>query len=419
MRGAGSRPRASAASTAVEHDEPGRLDGERAPRRGVVERGREEPHRVLDREERRDRARRRDRIRRHDRRRTRAAAPSATATSSAVRASRPSAAMRQPSAPSAAPGEHEPDGDERHALPRLAAADAAVSTTTPNASVSTSPSASATTRGERDLRRDQLAEAAQARARAAPTTFSSRSAASEPAASSSASNPTVSVERVRLHLRRERPRAARAPAAGRARSGSPSPAARRRSGASASPAMRTKLADALHLRRLRPLREQLVGPAQPEHLELAAEELPLPPRTSSVDVVEVRVDVGALQLAVERVDERLHLAHDATGERARARLQLQLGAVAPSPRRSETNPCGTRTIATTRPLSSSRLASARERRTRSDLVRRRARSRSHGEAAVADQDRRRQAGLVDQRDARLRPRVARRRAPTSTATTSG
>ena len=87
-------------------------------------------------------------------------------------------------------------------------------------------------------------------------------------------------------------------------------------------------ADALHLRRLRPLRQQLVGVCvEPEHLELAAEELAAPAALEQVDVLEVRVDVGALQLAVERVDERLHLAHDAARERAGARLQLQLGAL--------------------------------------------------------------------------------------------
>ena len=147
-RGTAVSPTSQAASTAS-----------RRHGRGVVERGGEEARR-------RARTGRAaltepatgDDVRRHERDEDERAGRRATAASSAVRAVARERADEAPSAPSAAPASDEPDGHERQPRPRLAAADAADLDDDPERERERQPERERDHRGERDLRRDQLAE---------------------------------------------------------------------------------------------------------------------------------------------------------------------------------------------------------------------------------------------------------------------
>ena len=161
-----------------------------------------------------------------------------------------------------------------------------------------------------------------------------------------------------------------------------------------------------HPRRLGHAREHALGALEPENADRPPEEIPAAAVEDQRHVVEVRADVGALQLPVERVDQRLHLLVDPRGDRASGELDLELRAA--------------------HHLLERRDEARRDRHDRDDLsvlqlMRRLCRREAHKlhvladlidrlvdvEAVAADHDRRRQVVLVHERDARLRARVAR------------
>ena len=138
---------------------------------------------------------------------------------------------------------------------------------------------------------------------------------------------------------------------------------------------------------------------------MLAEELPLPAVQEQLHELEVRGDVAALQLQVELVDERLHLLRHAWREAAAARLQGEMRAddrrlqVAEESRRHGD---GRDHLAVGELARRLRVGEAHERHLLRDVV-------DHGldvEAMAADRDHLRQAVVVDERDARLRARVA-------------
>ena len=111
----------------------------------------------------------------------------------------------------------------------------------------------------------------------------------------------------------------------------------------------------LHALRLRQRVELLLRAVEPDHVEVLAEELAVAAVQEQLHVREVRVDVRALQLLIERVDERLHLlAHAARRAAARDAQTSSVGlfviccSVA-------TKPGGTVRTATILPSASSRL----------------------------------------------------------------
>ena len=71
----------------------------------------------------------------------------------------------------------------------------------------------------------------------------------------------------------------------------------------------------------RQLPELLLGPVQPEDLELAPEEAAVAAVEDQPDVAEVGLDVRGLELAVQRVDERLHLLRHTRRDAAVGRLE--------------------------------------------------------------------------------------------------
>ena len=124
-----------------------------------------------------------------------------------------------------------------------------------------------------------------------------------------------------------------------------------------------------------------------------------------VHVREVGADEGPLELAVQRVDERLDLLLSRASRSSpcsSAPASLGLSSI---PRRSERKSEGTVIVATTSPFRSWRAASSRESRTSLTFWLTRRDRRVYVEVWPARVTCLREARLVDQRDARLRARV--------------
>ena len=145
---------------------------------------------------------------------------------------------------------------------------------------------------------------------------------------------------------------------------------------------------------------------EPEHRELPPEEAAVAAVQDQLHEDEVRLDEHALQLAVQLVDERLHLLRHARRDRSACRCAARGSGSRPSSRASPTNPGGTVIVATTLPDASSRARLVRRSCARAS------RSSRPGRSIVCTWKRwpatttGGHVVLVDERDARLRARVA-------------
>ena len=209
---------------------------------------------------------------------------------------------------------------------------------------------------------------------------------------------------VRLHLRRQHPRASlllRLGERDRAR-GRLEGVARLREREAGDP---DEAADRGHALALRQPVELPLHPVEAQDPEVAAEEARVPAVQDQVHIAQVRGDVAGLELAVEPVDERLHLLRHARREAAGAGAQDQARA---ADRRDEVGE-----------------EARRDRDRRDDLARRELAlclvgphphechltrhlvdHRLKVEAVAADHDGARQPVFVDERDTRLGARVA-------------
>src|SRR5207253_2111949 len=163
--------------------------------------------------------------------------------------------------------------------------------------------------------------------------------------------------------------------------------------------------DAIEPRPARELPEQALGSIEPEDLELSAEEGAGATVQDEPDVTEVRGDVGRLELAVQRVHERLHLLRDARRDAAVRRLEdqpraayhrPQVGDEAPWNRHRGDHLSGPQLARGLLAGEAYEVDGAAHPRDRPVDV----------EAVAADDDLRREVILVHERDTRLRARVA-------------
>ena len=222
-----------------------------------------------------------------------------------MRASRASAPTSAPRAPSAAPVSASPaarSGSRDHGSPPGRVADHDHGGERER---DAEPEDRGDDAGERDLRGDEPAgrnEAARQPAEHVLVALAGKRAGGEHEREERDRQP----ERVALHLRGERRGSTALRQLDRAGSAPRSRAARRRS-ARARAVHRGRTLDALHALGLRQRVELALRAVEPDHVEALAEEAAVAAVQQQLDVLEVRVDVRALELLVERVDERLHL----------------------------------------------------------------------------------------------------------------
>ena len=253
-----------------------------------------------------------------------------TATSDAVRASRASAPrarrpLREPPPRRAA----RPTSDERQPRPRLPAFHVARSRRSRRRRAPTAEPEAARRRRPRARPWRRPARRAPTSPRESrPITFSSRSEASAPAASTSARNVSVSASAYACtcapssQVRPWFPTSV-SPIGFAVAFSAPSVCASARRASWTNCASRRAAA-------ARQLGEQPLRALEPEDVEPASEERAVATVSKQVDVLDVRGDVRALQLAVQRVDERLHLLRQPRPQPARRDLVAQRRASAPS-----------------------------------------------------------------------------------------
>ncbi len=237
----------------------------------------------------------------------------------ASRASAPSSAPAAPTTPAASATPTSSSGRRAHGSPPVTPP---TSATMPNTIAIAAPSASADDGSERDLRPDELPE--RARGRAAGARSSLRRARPPPRPRRGASARNVTVSAIPYDCTCADSSQLRPFAFGwRSWIGCAVACSAVPVRASPARAVWMKVRIVLHALRLRHRREQLLGAVEPEHRERLPEEAAAAAVQDQPHEDEVRLDEDALQLAVELVDERLHLLGDARRDGAAARLRAR------------------------------------------------------------------------------------------------